>query len=60
MNKCGPEEYFALEQTRVTRMISMKRMFNIQCEDIKVLKFSNTESSMLYNLATVGEAACGL
>ena len=31
-------------------------MFNIQCEDIEVLRFSNTKSSMLYNLVTVGEA----
>ena len=32
-------------------------MFNIQCEDIEVFKFSNTKSSMLYNLDTVGEAS---
>ena len=31
-------------------------MFNIQCEDIQ-LRFSNTKSSMLYNLVTVGEAS---
>ncbi len=30
-------------------------MFNIQCEDIQ-FRFSNTKSSMLYNLVTVGEA----
>ncbi len=31
-------------------------MFNIQCEDIQ-LRFSNTKSSVLYNLVTVGEAS---
>ena len=31
-------------------------MYNIQCEDIH-LRFSNTKSSMLYNLVTVGEAS---
>ncbi len=31
-------------------------MFNIQCEDDhKLLRFSNTKSSMLYNLLSVGE-----
>ena len=30
-------------------------MFNIQCKDIQ-LRFSNTKSSMLYNLVTVGGA----
>ncbi len=47
--------FFAMEQTRVTWMISW-RMFNIQCEDIEVLRFSNTKSSMIYNLVTVWEA----
>ena len=31
-------------------------MFNILCEDIQ-LRFSNTKSSVLYNLVTVGEAS---
>ena len=31
-------------------------MFNIQCEDHKMLRFSNTKSIMLYNLLSVGEA----
>ena len=33
--------FFAMEQIRVTWMISW-RMFNIQCEDNEVLRFSNT------------------
>jgi hypothetical protein len=33
-----------------------KRMFNIQCEDLMMLRFSNTKSSMLYNLLSVGIA----
>ena len=37
-------------------MISMKNVQYIQCEDIEVLRFSNTKSSMLYNLVTVEEA----
>ena len=36
-------------------MISMKNVQYIQCEDIEVLRVSNTKSSMLYNLATVAE-----
>jgi hypothetical protein len=32
------------------------RMFNIQCEDIK-LRLSNTKSSMHYNLVIVGGAS---
>ena len=31
-------------------------MFNIQCEDHKIVRFSNTNSSMLYNLLSVCEA----
>ena len=31
-------------------------MFNIQCEDNKMLRFSNTKSSMLDNLLSVGKA----
>ena len=31
-------------------------MFNIQYEDLVMLRFSNTKSSMLYNLLSVGEA----
>ena len=30
-------------------------MFSIQCEDLMMLRFSNTKSSMLYNLLSVGE-----
>ncbi len=31
-------------------------MFNIQYEDLKVLRFSSTKLSMLYNLLSVGIA----
>jgi hypothetical protein len=31
-------------------------MFNIQCEDLMILRFSNTKSSMLYNLLSAGVA----
>ena len=30
-------------------------IFSIQCEDLMMLRFSNTKSSMLYNLLCVGE-----
>ncbi len=35
-----------------------QRMFSIQCEDLMMLRFSNTKSSMLYNLLGVGVALC--
>ena len=31
-------------------------MFHITCEDLIMLRFSNTKLSMLYNLLSVGEA----
>jgi hypothetical protein len=31
-------------------------MFNIQCEDLMMLRFSKTKMSMLYNLLSVGIA----
>ena len=31
-------------------------MFRILCEDLMMLRFSNTKSSMLYNLLSVDEA----
>jgi hypothetical protein len=31
-------------------------MFNIQYEDLMMLRFSNTKSSMLYNLLSAGVA----
>mgnify|MGYP000447019633 CR=1 FL=1 len=31
-------------------------MFNIQCEDLMMLSFSNTKSSMLFKILSVGEA----
>ncbi len=31
-------------------------MFNIQCEDHMMLRFSNTKLSMLYNLLSAGVA----
>ena len=31
-------------------------MFSIQCEDLMMLRFSNTKLSMLYNLLSVGKA----
>jgi len=31
-------------------------MFGIQCEDLMMLRFSNTKSRMLYNLLSGGEA----
>jgi hypothetical protein len=31
-------------------------MFNIQCEDLMMLRFSNTKSSMLYYLLSAGIA----
>ena len=33
-----------------------QRMFNIQCEDLMMLSFSNTKSSMLFKILSVGEA----
>ncbi len=33
-------------------------MFNIQYEDLMVLRFYNTKLSMLYNLLSVDEAWC--
>ena len=30
-------------------------MFNIQCEDHKMLRFSNTKSSMLFKILSVGK-----
>jgi hypothetical protein len=34
------------------------RMFNIQYEDLMMLRFSNTKLSMLYNLIRLDEAWC--
>jgi hypothetical protein len=31
-------------------------MFNIQCEDLMMLRFSNTKSSMLFTVFSVGKA----
>ena len=31
-------------------------MFNIQCEDLMMLRLSNTKSSMLFKILSVGEA----
>ena len=31
-------------------------MFNIQCENLMMLRFSNTKSSMLFTILSVGEA----
>jgi hypothetical protein len=31
-------------------------MLNIQCEDLMILRFSNTKSSMLFKILSVGEA----
>ncbi len=31
-------------------------MFNIQCENLMMLRFSNTKSSMLFPILSVGEA----
>ena len=31
-------------------------MFHIECEDLMMLRFSNTKSSMFYNLLSVDEA----
>jgi hypothetical protein len=33
-------------------------MFNIQCEDLMMLRFHNTKLSMLYNLLKVDKALC--
>jgi hypothetical protein len=33
-------------------------MFNIQYEDLMMLRFYNTKLSMLYNLLKVDEASC--
>ncbi len=33
-------------------------MFNIQCEDLMILIFSNTELSLLYNLLRAGIVLC--
>ncbi len=33
-------------------------MFNIQYEDLMMLRFYNTKSSMLYNLLKVDKASC--
>ena len=30
-------------------------MFNIQCEDLMMLRFSNTKSSMLFQIRSVGK-----
>jgi hypothetical protein len=32
-----------------------QRMFNIQCEDLMMLRFSNTKSSMLFQIRSVGK-----
>jgi hypothetical protein len=32
-------------------------MFNIQCEDLMMKKFSNTKSSMLFKILRAGEAS---
>jgi hypothetical protein len=32
-------------------------MFNIQCENLMMLRFSNTKSSMLFTILSVGEAS---
>ena len=36
-------------------MIS-QRMFNIHCEDLMMLRYSNTKLSMLFKILSVGEA----
>ena len=33
-------------------------MFNIQYEDLMMLRFNNSKSSMLYNLLKLDEARC--
>jgi hypothetical protein len=35
-------------------------MFNIQCEDLMMLRFSNTESSIHFKILSLGEALCRL
>ncbi len=45
------EELYGMVVTRKYQWL----MFSIQCEDLMMLRFSNTKSSMLYNLLSVGE-----